>query len=466
LKIQFLGANRQVTGSRYCLSTPQSQILIDCGMFQERDYTARNWECCPVPAGGLNAVVLTHAHIDHCGLLPRLIRDGYHGPIYATQPTVDLTKVMLRDAAKIQSEDVSYKQRRHQKKGKTSPFPYEPLYDERDVERTLKLLEGAHYYRPCRVTDDVTVTFHDAGHILGSACLDFNVSTPRGDRRIIFSGDIGQYGKPLIRDPSTFTSADYVIMESTYGDRLHENGGDIETQLADVINRTAKRGGKVIVPVFAVERAQELIYHIARLVHHQRVPDIPVFLDSPMAADVIEIFQQNRTAYDAETWNLISEGIHPLDFPGLRIVRHADESKAINLYAGSAVIMSTSGMCTAGRIKHHLKHNITDPRSTVLFVGYQSPGTLGRAILDKKPEVRIHGREFKAQAEIAQIFGFSGHADRNGLLHWIGAFQQPAKHLFLTHGDLPAAENIAATIREQGWMVTVPEYRQVIEIDE
>lgn len=464
MKIQFLGANRQVTGSRYCLTTDKSQILIDCGMFQERDYVGRNWECCPIPAGGLNAVVLTHAHIDHCGLLPRLHRDGFNGPIFCTTPTVDLTKVMLSDSARIQEEDVSYKRKRHAKSGQPAKHPYEPLYTERDAERTCKQLRGVNYYESQQITEDVTVTFHDAGHILGSASLDFRVRNGAKTHRIIFSGDIGQHGKPLLRDPSAFDRADYVIMESTYGNRVHEDGGDIGEQLASIITRTARRGGKVIVPVFAVERAQEMIFHIGRLVHAKRIPDLPVYLDSPMAVDVMEIFHDNRESYDEETWNLISQGIHPLKFRGLRLVSEAKDSKAINHYAGAAVIMATSGMCNAGRIKHHLKHNITDPRSTVLFVGYQSDGTLGRHILNGKPEVRILGKEYKVQAEIAQIYGFSGHADRDGLLRWIDAFDQPARHLFLTHGELDAAESLATTIRAKGWEVTIPEYREVIEL--
>ncbi|MCA9265951.1 MAG: MBL fold metallo-hydrolase [Planctomycetales bacterium] len=467
MKIQFLGANRQVTGSRYCLTTDKSQILVDCGMFQERAFEHRNWECCPVPAGGLDCVVLTHAHIDHCGLLPRLAGEGFHGPIYTTHPSEDLTRIMLKDAAKIQMEDVKYKERRHKKEGRTGSHPYVPLFDEDDAEKSCRQLKGVNYYERKQLTEDVAVTFHDAGHILGSASLEFTITTSAGERTFVFSGDIGQWGKPLIRDPSLFRRADYVVMESTYGNRVHENGGDVSEQLAAVIRRTAARGGKVVIPTFAVERAQELIYYIARLVHDERIPDISVYLDSPMAVDVVEVFRENKQAYDEETWNLIAKGMPPLHFRGLHLIRSAKESKAINEVREPAVIMSTSGMCTSGRIKHHLRHHISNERNTILFVGYQGVGTLGRQILDGNREVRIHGRSYEVRAEVTQIYGFSGHADRPALLRWVDSFDTPPKQLFLTHGDEDSAESLALEIRNRNrdWNVLIPQYKQVVELE-
>jgi metallo-beta-lactamase family protein len=294
-----------------------------------------------------------------------------------------------------------------------------------------------------------------------------DVRLGQGDRpkRIIFSGDIGQPDKPLIHDPSVFDQADYVVMESTYGDRDHEDGGDIQQQLEQAILRTVSAKGNVVIPTFAVERAQELIYHLSGLVHEKRIPDIAIFLDSPMAVDVTEIFRRHRDRFDAETWNLIAKGSRPLQFPGLTLSRTREQSMAINNLKQPAVIMSTSGMCTAGRIKHHLKRNVGRPESTVLFVGYQAEGTLGRQILDGKREVRIHGQQWPIKARIDQIFGFSGHADRGGLLEWLSHFKQPPRRLFLTHGDKPAANALARQIRGQfGWSVLIPDYESTSDL--
>ena len=466
MKIHFLGANRQVTGSRYCLETNTTRLMIDCGLFQERQYEARNWHKSTLPPDSLDAVVLTHGHIDHTGLIPRLVREGYHGPIYASAPTVDLAEIMLMDAAKIQKEDADYKKRRHKKQKRTSRYPVEPLYDAEDVEATLKLLRPIDYYQQVQVSSDISVTFHDAGHILGSAVLECHVREDGKTRKIVFSGDIGQDGKPLIRDPDRLDSADVLVMESTYGDREHlESEHDVETQFAEIISETTHAGGKTIIPTFAVERAQEIMYHIARLVSQDRIPNIDVYLDSPMAVDVTKVFRQHRDCLDEDTIQLIESGTAPLKFPGLHMSRSSEQSRAINEIEGPCVIMSTSGMCTAGRIKHHLKRNISDPRATILFVGYQAHGTLGRHIVDGKERVRIHGREREVHASVRQIFGFSGHADREGLLAWSGHFGSP-KQVFLTHGDEEAAEALAAELRrKRQWDVTIPHYESVHDIE-
>ena len=465
VKLHFLGANRQVTGSRYCLETDHSRVMIDCGMFQERQFKTRNWRKSPIPVETINALVLTHAHIDHCGLIPRAVREGLNAPLFMTTPTADLVDLMLRDAAHIQAEDVAYKKKRHRREGRSGHYPDEPLFDDRDVDQTLPLVRPEPYNKPVKVTEDVTVTFHEAGHILGSAMLDFEVNERGTTRRLIFSGDIGQWGKPLIHDPTLFRSADYIVMESTYGDRDHEDGGDVEEQLARVVNATVEAGGKVIIPTFAVERAQELMYHISRLVHENRIPDIPVYLDSPMAVDVTEVFRRHRDRFDDETWEYITQGAAPLSFPGLHISRTVAQSRAINAKTGPAIVMSTSGMCTAGRIKHHLRLNISRPESTVLFVGYQANGTLGRRILDGNPEVRIHGQQCQVKATVAQIYGFSGHADRKALLRWINHFESPPRRLFLTHGDEEAALSLAARIRKDlNWRVLVPDYESTVDL--
>lgn len=466
LKLHFLGANRQVTGSRYCLETGSQRILIDCGLFQEREFEHRNWDKCPIDAGSVDAAVLTHAHIDHCGLLPKFSKEGFNGTIFCTKPTYDLMGIMLRDSAYIQQEDLKYKQKRHKKKNLQSPYPYEALYEIEDAERTLKQFKGVAYYNAVQIADGVLATFHDAGHILGSSSIELSVTEGDKTTRIIFSGDIGQWNKPIIRDPVVHPHADYVIMESTYGDRLHEEHGDIESQLEDVINRTVERGGKVIIPTFAVERAQELVYYLGRLVHDNRIPSVPVYLDSPMAVDVTDVFYQNREFFDAATWEQIAEGNSPLRFPGLRLSKSVNESKAINALDAPAVVMSTSGMCTAGRIKHHLSNNINDPKATVLFVGYQGKGTLGRLIMEGRDKVRIHGKERRVKAEIAQIFGFSGHGDRDDLLKWFGAFENKPKQVFLTHGEEDSALSLAEAIKTgHGVEVTVPEYQASFDLE-
>ncbi len=466
MKLHFLGANRQVTGSRYCLETGGQRFLVDCGLFQERPFLERNWQPSPLPPDRLDAVLLTHAHLDHCGLLPKLVADGFAGPIYATRPTIDLAEVILRDSADIQQEDAAYKRRRHAKEGRRGKHPEVPLYRQRDVDRTMRRFSGVNYRQPVQLPGGSSVVFHDAGHILGSAMLEFTVRENGREERVVFSGDIGQWDKPLIHDPTLLTEADYVIMESTYGDRNHEDAGDIETQLARVLDKTLRRGGNVVIPTFAVERSQELMYYISRLVHDDRIPDVHVFLDSPMAVDVTEIFRSFRDWCDHETRQLVESDQPPLRFPGLQLVRSVDESKAINRFPQPCIIMASSGMCTGGRIKHHLRQNISRPESTILFVGYQAEGTLGRQILDRQPQVRIHNRQFEVRADVAQIFGFSGHADRRGLLRWLGALRQPPRRVFLTHGEEEAALNLAQHIgQNMQWPVLVPQYREVVELN-
>jgi metallo-beta-lactamase family protein len=440
--------------------------MIDCGMVQERAFLSRNWESCPVDPLKLDALLLTHIHIDHCGLIPKLVAEGFRSPVICTHPTVDLADVVLHDSARIQMEDAEYKRRRHRKEGRTARHPEVPLYTEEDVERTLPLLRGVAYREPVRINEVFTAVFHDAGHILGSAMIELLVSEGGGTRRVIFSGDIGQWDKPLMRDPSVFDQADYVVMESTYGDRDHEDHGHIEDQLASVINSTTSRGGSVVVPVFAVERAQEMMYHISRLVHAKRIPHIQIFLDSPMAVDVTEIFRKHLDYFDEQTGQMIADNQPPLRFPGLKLVRDVEQSKAINSVQMPSVIMATSGMCTAGRIKHHLKHRISHPENTVLFVGYQGRETLGRQILEGKREVRILGRMHQVRARIEQIHGFSGHADRRALLRWLGALQQPPRQVFLTHGEEDVSLAFAETIAQQmNWPVHVPEYGETVTLD-
>jgi len=466
MKLSFLGANRQVTGSRYCLEAAGSKIMIDCGMVQERAYLSRNWDPCPIPANEFDALLLTHVHIDHCGLTPKLVHEGFRGGIYATGASADLAEIVLRDSAHIQVEDAAYKNRRHQKEGRRGKYPVVPLYTQDDVEETLPLLQPTSYSTPVKINDAFTATFHDAGHILGSAMIEVLATEGDVTRRVVFSGDVGQRDKPLIRDPTLFDQADYVIVESTYGARDHIDAGDIETQLCDVIKKTLSRGGFVVVPTFAVERAQEMMYHISRLVHADRIPDIDVSLDSPMAVDVTAIFRKHRECFDDETWELIAADEPPLKFPGLRLVRSVDESKAINAAKVPSIIMATSGMCTAGRIKHHLKRHIARAENTILFIGYQGRGTLGRRILEGEPEVRIHGKTHRVRAHIEQIHGFSGHADRAALLRWLGNLREPPRRVFVTHGEEEASLGMAQIIdQEMKWPVHVPVYEESVDLD-
>jgi len=465
VKLQFLGAARQVTGSQYHVIAEGTELLVDCGMFQEREYLARNWEPSPVQPERLDAVLLTHAHLDHCGLLPKLVAEGFRGPVYATDATADLTAVVLEDSAEIQTEDAAYKRKRHRREGRKGKHPEKPLYTRRDVNRTLRLLKSIDYDKPVSIGKGATALFRDAGHILGSAMIELVADDGGHERRLVFSGDMGQWDKPLVRDPSLFDRADYVVMESTYGNRDHGGETDIETQLGEVVGRTLGRGGKVVIPIFAIERAQEVIYHLGRLVDAGRIPPVPVFLDSPMAVEVTEVFRQHRRLFDEAAQAMLTADNMPLGFPGLTMIRTSEESKEINELRVPAVIMSTSGMCTAGRIKHHLAHTIGDAENTILFVGYQARGTLGRQILDGNREVRIHGRSRLVRAEIERIEGFSGHADRGALRRWLAGFIEPPRRLFLTHGEEDSSLALAERVRiELGWAVEVPEYREVVEL--
>jgi len=328
------------------------------------------------------------------------------------------------------------------------------------------LLRPVAYGQPIELGEGLTASLHDAGHILGSAMLELTIQENGQPRRIVFSGDVGQWDKPIIRDPEVFTAADYVVMESTYGTRVHEDFGNVETRLAQIISETVAGGGNVVIPTFAIERAQELIYHLGSLLGQGRIPDVPVYLDSPMASAVTGVFQRHRECFDEEAWQRIADGDGPLHFPGLRMVQSTEDSKAINRLDTPAVIMATSGMCTAGRIKHHLTHNVTRPESTLLFVGYQAKGTLGRQILERPPEVRIHGRLWPVRARVEHLDGFSGHADCPGLMHWLSFLKEPPRKLFLTHGEEESSLGLSKKIREEkGWETVVPQYQQTVELE-
>jgi len=457
--ITFLGAARNVTGSRFILRTDDSCLLIDCGLFQERDLRSRNWDEFQVPPREIDAVVLTHAHIDHCGYLPKLVREGFSGEIFCTPPTAEIARVALLDSAKIHEEDAAYKKRRHQKENRKSRYPEVPLYTVKDAEAVLPLLEKVPYHQRRKLTPSAEVVFYDAGHILGSSCIELYIQSGGEERRMVFSGDLGRLNNPLLNDPERFESADYIFVESTYGDRLHESGGDAINTLERVIVETTRSGGNVVIPTFAIERAQELIYFIKRMMGERKIPQLTCFIDSPMAINITRIYSAFPNYLDKISFSKDDNDGSPFSFPSLVITRSADESKAINRHRGGAIIMAGSGMCTGGRIKHHLVQNIGRPESTILFVGYQAMGTLGRILLEHPEEVRILGNIHKVRARIERINGFSAHADRDELLGWLSNFKKPPRKIFIIHGEEDSALALAGAVRDRfGWETIVPDY--------
>ena len=466
MKLAFFGAARQVTGSCYFLDAGGLKLLVDCGLYQERSFLERNWEALPVPPEDLDFILLTHAHLDHSGLIPKVVRDGFSGTILTTDATADILSIALMDAAEIQEEDAAYKKRRHEKENRTVDHPVVPLYTVQDVQAAMPLVEEVDYDVPTELGHGVSVRFRDAGHILGSAMIEITVREGEIVRRLVFSGDIGQWNMPFVRDPTLFEAADYAVMESTYGDRDHEDPGRVDELLARTVRETVAAGGNVVIPTFAIERAQDLMYHLSRLVFAKAIPPVPVFLDSPMAREVTAAFERNDGSFDEDTRRLFAAGRNPFRFPGLTIVRTPEESKAINDVRGPAVIMAGSGMITGGRIKHHLVRNISRPESALLFVGYQARDTLGRQILEGESEVRILGKTLPVRAKVAKINGFSAHADRSGLRRWLDGFKTPPRRLFVTHGDAEVAAKTAEGIRrDRGWTVELPEYLEVWDLD-
>jgi metallo-beta-lactamase family protein len=457
LTLSFLGAARCVTGSRYLLDTGRARVLVDCGLQQERDLQSRNWEPLPVPPDRIDAVLLTHAHLDHCGLLPRLVKQGFRGSVFATAPTAEIARIVMLDSARIQVEDVEHKRYRHEKRGRTPPLPTVPLYTEEDAAKAGQRFTIAELGKTVRIADGVEAEFFEAGHILGSTSIRVRSGSEAEARTILFSGDIGRWDKPFLNDPAPCDGADWVLMESTYGDRLHEPEDTIESEFRDILNAAIRAGGNVVIPSFAIERSQELLYYLNRLQRAKQVPPVPVYLDSPMATRVTEVFAHYPGYLDAEMRDLIARDASPFDLASLVMARTAEESKAINAIRGTAVIIAGAGMCTGGRIKHHLVRNLPRPESTVLFVGYQANGTLGREILDGVKRVRVLGNEVPVRARVARIGGFSAHADRDELLRWAASLRRKPRGAFVVHGEPEVAEGFSRTLAERtGWQTSVP----------
>ena len=464
--MNFLGAAQNVTGSAYCLEANGVRLLVDCGLYQERELAARNWDPFPIPPHTIDAVLLSHAHLDHSGLLPKLVREGFAGKIYCTHATYDIVQIILMDAAHLQEQDAEFKRKRHQREGRKGPYPEVPLYTAKDATASFPRFSPVGYEETTKLGEGVEATFHDAGHVLGSSMVKVKVSRNGEQRTLVFSGDVGRWDKPMLRDPTIFEEADYILVESTYGDRLHEDQKGIETTLAEIINSTRKRGGNIVIPSFAFERAQEVLYYLNKLLLEDRIPHLLVFLDSPMATSITEVFERYPDLLDEDMVELMRQKKSPFDFTGLKMTRTTDESKVINHISGTVVIIAGSGMCTGGRIKHHLVNNISRHESTILFPGYQATGTLGRQIVDGAKDVRILGQKYPVKARIAQINGFSAHADRDELFRWLSGLKRPPLHLFVTHGEPEVAQYFADFMKERtGWEISVPKYQDEVVLD-
>jgi metallo-beta-lactamase family protein len=469
MKIQFHGAVRTVTGSQHLLTINGFRILLDCGMFQgSRKATFERNQHLPYDAAGIDVLILSHAHIDHSGNIPNLVKSGFSGDIICTYATRDLCSIMLRDSAKIQQYDIEYL---NKKRGRKGLPPLVPFYSMEDAVESLKYFIGIGYDRPYHVLPGMKVTFHDAGHILGSAMVVLElVDEDNGNRniRLVFSGDLGRPNRAILRDPTFVEEADVLLVESTYGNRKHDPMETTKEKLEAVVNETCKRGGKLIVPSFAVGRTQELVYDLHQLVKTRDIsPELPVFVDSPLAIDATGIYRLHPEAYDDEVFEFLADDKHndPFGFDMMRYTRSTRESKELNFLREPAVIISASGMAEAGRILHHLKNNIEDPRNTILIVGWQAPDTLGRRIVERKPKVKILGEEYKLKAQVVTINGFSAHADRDELLNWTGHIKVPPAHTFVVHGEEEASFAFAEALREQGMSdVKVPELGQSFTI--
>ena len=447
MKLTFLGANHEVTGSCTLLEAAGQRYLIDCGMEQGKDIYEN--QPIPVAPGEIDGVLATHAHIDHTGLLPLLVRNGFRGKIYATKPTTELCDIMLRDSAHIQEFEAEWKNRKAKRAGDA---PVEPMYTVQDAEAAMKLFIGVDYETKVELAPGLEIRFVDVGHLLGSSSIEIWVTENGSTTKLVFSGDIGNTNQPLIKDPAYITDADYVVMESTYGDRLHGPKPDYVAELSKILQRTFDRGGNVVIPSFAVGRTQELLYFIREIKEKGLVTghgNFPVYIDSPLAIEATRIFQNtDEECYDTETRALLDANINPIQFPGLRVSITSDESRMINADPVPKVIISASGMCEAGRIRHHLKHNLWRPECTILFVGYQAVGTLGRTLIDGATTVKLFGETVSVAAHITQLPGVSGHADVNGLLDWAKAVSG-VKMFFINHGDDRSVKAFGERLRSE-----------------
>ena len=442
--LRFLGAAGTVTGSKHLLEAAGGSVLLDCGLFQGlKNLRQRNWLAPPFPAAELDAVVLSHAHIDHSGYLPRIVREGFRGPVYCTPATAGLLEILLLDSAHLQEQDA----KRANRLGYTKHRPALPLYDVADTKEALKKVESRSYGQRFEVAPGIEATFRRAGHILGSATVEVALAGPT---TLVFSGDLGRWGRPILRDPDPVRRADVLLVESTYGDRVH--APDPAAQLARIVNDAAARGGTLLVPAFAVGRTQELIWTLRQLEEAGRIPELPVFVDSPMAIDVTELYCQHPEDHDLEMSLLMDAKRCPLCCRQYHLTRTVEDSKALNRVSGPMIILSASGMATGGRILHHLAHRLEDRRTTVLLVGFQAAGTRGRALRDGASTLRIHGADVPVRARVETLDGLSAHADRDEILRWLSAFEAAPRRTYLVHGEPQASAALGEAIRAKlGW---------------
>jgi metallo-beta-lactamase family protein len=461
--VQFLGATRTVTGSKYLVDTGKVRFLLDCGMFQgSKELRLRNWDKLPVQASTLDQMFLTHAHIDHIGMAPVYVREGFQGPIFTTPETLELAKINLTDAAHLQEEDARFAN----KQGFTKHKPALPLFNLEDAARSTQHLRPLSYSEPHELPDGTTVTFHDAGHMLGSAIVEVKIPKPNGKPiTLVFSGDLGRYQALIDTDPSAIEYADYLLVESTYGDRVHPHE-DASHELADIINATCQRGGSVVVPAFAMGRTQILLYTIRQLKEQKQIPDLPVYVDSPMAISVTELYCRHIEHLDDEAREIFRTTHKcPILCSNLQFLRTPQESKALNNQPYPCIIISASGMATGGRVLHHLKYRLPDSRNTILFAGFQANGTRGQILKDGAREIKIHGEQIPVRAQVHIMEAFSRHADRAEILKWLENFRKAPKQVCVVHGEAKSSESLAKDIRGLGWKAHVPEYLETLDLN-
>ncbi|MTI70697.1 MAG: MBL fold metallo-hydrolase [Firmicutes bacterium] len=469
MKIQFLGASKVVTGSNYLITTDKHKILLDCGLYQGSDSLEKlNYEDFNFNPEEIDFLFLSHAHIDHSGRIPLLVKKGFKGKVVTTKATKDLCDIMLVDSGHIQESDVKWENKKRKRAGK--PL-IKPLYTAKDAEISLNYFDTVLYDQKIDINEEISIRFKDAGHILGSSIIELWIKERNDEVKIVFSGDIGMKNKPILRDPTFIEDADYLIMESTYGNRLHENIKERTKKLTDIINETVMREGTVIIPSFAVGRTQELIYELNKYYENNETLEefmkIPIYIDSPMAVSATDAFKENTYCFDEEAKKMILEGDNPFEFENLHYVRDHKESMRLNNYTFPKVIISASGMCTAGRIKHHLKHNLWKGRNSVVFVGYQAEGTLGRILKDGAKKVKVLGEDVVVEAKVHSIEGYSGHADQSDLLNWLKGFKKLPKRIFIVHGEEESANTFANLISKNFNVKTiVPDLGYTFEIKE
>lgn len=461
-KISFYGGVGTVTGSKYLLEHNGRRVLIDCGLFQGlKELRERNWQDPPFDPRGIDAIIITHAHIDHTGYLPRVVKLGYEGPVFTSNGSSDLLKILLPDSGRLQEEEADYRNRH----ALTSHSPALPLYDENDAKSAIKLIKAVpNDGRPVEVCEGITASFLVAGHIIGASLVLIEMASTEGPIRFLFSGDLGHYDQPIVKDPAHPPECDYLMVESTYGNRLH---GDVssDVQMARIINEAADRDGPILIPAFAVGRTQEVLYLIRELEDAGRIPVLPVIVDSPMAAQATQVYNRWTEEHDEEYASILMQKRHPLRTASMQTTSTRDESKRLNTLKGSRIIVSASGMMTGGRVLHHAMRMLPDENATVIFVGYQAAGTTGRRILDGEREVKIMKNWVPVRCRIEKVEGFSAHADWKAVIRWLEGLPGSPRMVFTTHGEPDAAEAMAGHIRDRfGWSVVVPEYGQSIEL--